>query len=371
MKKIKILEAIRQGKVGGGETHVLELSTHLDLDRFEPIVLSFTPGPMIDELNRQGIKTKVIYTEKGFDFTVWKQVSKFIEDEGIDIVHAHGTRAASNVFWAAKHTGRPLVYTVHGWSFHLDQSFPIRKMRELSEKFITSQADKTICVSVSNEHDGIERFGMKRSTVIYNAVDLHKFDTSNAQKDVRAELGIAEDKIVIGYIVRITGQKDPFTMLRAMKIVAQAAENVVLLMVGDGDLKEQAIQLTQELGIQDRVVFQHFRSDIPDVLKAIDIYCLPSLWEGFPIGILEAMAMNRVVVASPVDGNRELVENEKTGLLVEHGNPEALASKLLLLVKNPEMRHTLAFNAHEYVVSHFGINRLVDDVQKEYVQLVS
>jgi glycosyltransferase involved in cell wall biosynthesis len=165
-EKIKILEAIRQGKVGGGETHVLELCSNMDRDKYEPVVLSFTPGPMVDELNRRGIRTKVISTEKAFDFKVWKQVLDFIKEEKFQIIHAHGTRANSNVFWAAGKLNLPLVYTVHGWSFHQDQSFLVRYLRELSEKFLTRKAKINICVSKSNENDGIKLLKMKRSQVI-------------------------------------------------------------------------------------------------------------------------------------------------------------------------------------------------------------
>lgn len=369
MKRIKILETIRQGQIGGGESHVLELATHLDKSIFEPIVLSFTPGPMVDELRKRGIKVEVIYTEKAFDFRVWGKVKDFMYKEQIDIVHAHGTRANSNVFWATKKLGLPLVYTVHGWSFHIDQKFHVRKVRELSECFLTAKADKTICVSKSNEQDGIKRFNMKRSTVIYNAIDLNKFSPNNQYKKIREELGIAPEKTVVGYIVRITRQKDPFTMLRAMREVVNKSNNIVLLMVGDGNLKARAIELSKTLGIENNVIFQPFRTDIPDILNAIDIYCLPSLWEGFPIGVLEAMAMGRPVVASPVDGTKELIEDGKTGLLVGHGRTKELADALLLLHNDYGLRSLFADNAHKYVHSNFGIHRLVSEVQEVYEHL--
>lgn len=369
MKKIKILETIRQGKVGGGETHVLELTSNLDLSKFEPIVLSFTDGQMVDELKRRGIKTKVIYTEKGFDINVWKQVLQFVKDEKIDMIHAHGTRAYSNVFWAAKRLKLPMVYTVHGWSFHIDQKLHIRKFREMTERLLTHNADTTICVSKSNEQDGIKRFNMKRSTVIYNAVDFTKFDRSNTFSDLRQQIGIDASKTVIGYIVRITKQKDPFTMLQAMKLVCEQSKDIILLMVGDGDLKDEAIQLAKDLKIDDQVIFLPFRTDIPNVLNAIDIYCLPSLWEGFPIGILEAMAMGKPVVASPVDGTFEMVRNGETGILVEQQKPKELAEALLHLHHHPELRKKIIEKAFVYVTSNFGIKKMVKEVEAVYEKL--
>lgn len=369
MRKIRILEAIRQGNFGGGETHLSDLVTHMDKTEFEPVVLSFTDGAMVKELRRKGIRVKVIHTEKAFDFRVWKKIRKFIVKEKIDLIHAHGTRACSNVFWIAKRFGLPLVYTVHGWSFHIDQKPIIKNIRILIERFLTSQVDKTICVSKSNAQEGIKLFNLKRSTVIYNAVDLVKFSPKKAHADIRNELGIQQDKTVIGFIVRMTIQKDPITMLRAMERLTHYSEDTVLLMVGDGDLKQETINMAKELGIEDKVIFQPFRSDIPAVLSAIDIYCLPSLWEGFPIGILEAMAMKKLVVASPVDGTKEMIKDGKTGLLVPHSKPGELADALLLVCKDIDLRKLLAKNAFNHVHENLKIQNLVRDVQIVYKQL--
>ncbi len=369
MKRIKILESIREGNVGGRETHVLDLCTNLDKERFEPIVLSFTAGPMIDELKQRNIKTKIIHTKRAFDWTVWNEVKNFIKDEEIDIIHAHGTRANSNLFWAAKRLKLPLFYTVHGWSFHIDQKDYVRRIRELSENFLTSRSDKVICVSKSNEQDGINLFNMQRSITIHNAISLDKFNPNNKFSDIRKELGISPEKTVVGYIVRITEQKDPFTIIRALKNVLSKSDDIILLMVGDGNLKAKTIKLATELKIEKNIIFQPFRNDIPDVLNAIDIYCLPSLWEGFPIGILEAMAMKKAVIASPVDGTSEMIEDGKTGLLIPHGKPNALADAIYLLKKNSVLRDKLAAQAKTFA-QNFGIEKLVNAVQKEYANIV-
>ena len=127
-KKIRILECIRQGQVGGGESHIISLSLNLNKDLFEPIVLSFTDGPMIALLQENNIETHIIFTQKPFNILIWKQVKNLLLRKKIDIVHAHGTRANSNVFWAAKSLNIPLIYTIHGWSFHDNQKPIIKKI---------------------------------------------------------------------------------------------------------------------------------------------------------------------------------------------------------------------------------------------------
>ena len=114
--KIKVLECIRQGQIGGGESHLLSLVENLDKSRYEPVVLSFTDGPMIERLKQMNIPVHVIPTTRPFDITKWRTVKKFIEEQKVSLVHAHGTRAASNVLQAAQSLKLPLIYTIHGWS---------------------------------------------------------------------------------------------------------------------------------------------------------------------------------------------------------------------------------------------------------------
>src|SRR5215471_4460681 len=94
-KKIRVLECIRQGKIGGGESHLLNLVEYLDKSRFESVVLSFTQGPMIDRLQQMGVGTDVIYTVKPFYLTKWGKVKELLKEKKVDLIHAHGTRAAS------------------------------------------------------------------------------------------------------------------------------------------------------------------------------------------------------------------------------------------------------------------------------------
>lgn len=369
--KIRILETIRQGQVGGGETHVLDLVRKLDKDKFQVEVLSFTDGPMVEKLNSLGINTFVIKTEKPFDISIWGEVSDFISNGGYHIIHAHGTRAASNIFQAAKKLNIPMIYTVHGWSFHDNQNYLIRKLRELSESFLTKNAVKTITVSESNRTDGINKFGLERAQVIYNGIDDEKFNPVENYNDIRAEFGIPKDKTLVGYLVRMTEQKDPFTMIKAIKKVSITNKNIMFLMVGNGDLLESTKKMADELGVTDQIIFSNFRSDIPDILKAIDIYCLPSLWEGMPIGMLEAMAMGKACIATTVDGTKELVSDGINGILINPKDADMLAKQIIHLHLHPEKRITLGNNAKEYIAKNFSLNEMVSKIENLYYSVFS
>ena len=365
-RKIRVLETIRQGQVGGGETHVLDLVQALDKSRFEPVVLSFTPGPMIDRLMAMGVQTHVIKTERAFNVAKWGAVRRLLRDEKIDLVHAHGTRAQSNTFWAARRLGLPIVYTVHGWSFHPDQTPLARRSSQLTEKLLMDQADATICVSDSNYRDGREFADMARAEVIKNGINLQRFNPSLHTYNVRAELDIPSDTLLVGYIARITVQKDPLTLLRAVALLPPEL-NIKFLLVGNGDLKAEAQQLTRELKIEHKVIFTDFRQDVPDVLQALDIYCLPSLWEGLPIGVLEAMAMGKAVVASNIDSIREIIESDVNGLLVPPQDPAQLAAAIRRLAASPELRRTLGARAYQTIQAGFTAEEMTRQVERLYL----
>ncbi len=371
--KTNILHTIRQGKIGGGETHVLDLVQTLDKDRFNSAVISFTDGEMVDRLEKLGIKCYVIPTTKPFDCSVWSKVGEIATAENANIIHAHGTRACSNSFRAAKKRNIPLIYTIHGWSFHHTQPVYIRTVRELSERYLVRKSTVNIAVSDANRQEGIERLKMPHSVVVKNGVNLNKFSPEGAYKDIRRELNIPAETTLIGYIVRLTEQKDPLTFIRAIRCVTDrdGSANIRFLIVGDGDLKRQAVALADQLGVSSRIIFQDFRTDVPDILHAVDIYCLPSLWEGLPIGLLEAMAMKKTIVATPVDGTKEIVSDRENGLLVPIKDPSKLADAVIELHNDRQLARRLAENAHKDIEQKYNVLKMTKEIENVYRQVLA
>lgn len=364
-EKIKVLETIRQGKIGGGERHVIDLVERLDKTIFEPVVLAFTEGEMIDYLNNQGIRTHVIPSVKPFDFKVWKQVELLMEDESIDIVHAHGTRACSNSYQPANNLGLPLLYTIHGWSFHPGQHFIIKKLRKLTERFLLHKAYIKIFVSEDNCREAQKSFHVKDAKVVKNGIDLNKFQPGK-YPSLRHEWGLNDEDIVVGFIVRMTAQKDPLTLIKAMSLVVAENPSVKLLMVGDGDLKAKSVKMVRERKLENHIIFEGFREDVPALLESIDIYCLPSLWEGLPIGLLEAMAMEKAVIATPVNGTKEIIENHNNGMLVPVQNAEQLARAILTVAGNTTYRDKICKNARKTIEKSFNVNKMVQAIEDLY-----
>ncbi|MEC5144386.1 Glycosyltransferase involved in cell wall bisynthesis [Chitinophaga sp. 180180018-2] len=364
-----MLETIRQGKIGGGESHVLDLVATLDKQVFEPVVLSFTDGPMMEALQRMQVPAFVISSEKAFDLGVWRKVKHFIREQKIDVVHVHGTRANTNVLWAARSLGLPVVYTIHGWSFHEGLNPLAKRLRIAAEQFITRKTQMNICVSESNRQTGLQSFSTFNSIVIRNGINLNRFNPDAACPDIKTALGIPAGRTVVGYIARMTLQKDPVTMVKAFAAALKREPSLYLLMVGDGELKQAAMDMAASLGITADVRFEGFRQDVPAVLQAMDIYCLPSLWEGFPIGVLEAMAMRKAVIATDVDGTKEAVTHGVDGWLVPAEDPERLTDAIVTLATDTQLRSTLQHNAGKTINEKFNVAGMTAQIAAVYQQL--
>ena len=211
---------------------------------------------------------------------------------------------------------------------------------------------------------------MKRSQVINYGVDLDRFNAKRQLKDIRSELGIQEGKTVVGFLVRMTIQKDPFTLIKAIAEVAEVTRDIQFLFIGDGDLKQQSIDLAAKLGVSDMVTFHPFRSDIPEVLNSFDIYTLPSLWEGLPIGMLEAMAMSKAIIATPVDGSKEAIVSGENGILVPCKDHHALADAILKLHHDKALRNGFGKAARKTVEERFDLKMMIQNNEVLYHSLL-
>jgi glycosyltransferase involved in cell wall biosynthesis len=369
-KKIRVLECIRQGQIGGGETHLLSLVENIDRTKYEPIVLSFTDGPMITKLADMNISTHIIHTERPFDISVWKKVRTLILIEKIELIHCHGTRAVSNVFRAAKSLKIPLIYSIHGWSFHEDQHPLVKKIRIWGEKFLTSVTSRNIAVSESSRASGKSHMPSFKASVIQYGINQKKFDPDLQFKNIRGEINLDSSALLILFVARFTKQKQPLSMIRAFADALRQQPKLHLLMVGDGDEKKEALELVSQLSIESRVHFLPFRNDVPDVLAAADIFVLPSLWEGLPIGLLEAMSMGKPVIATNVDGTKEVITNGQNGLLIETQDLVANLSRAIVkLAESESLRDQLSKNVLQTIKADFNAESMTRKIEKIYEDL--
>jgi glycosyltransferase involved in cell wall biosynthesis len=366
---IRILETIRQGSVGGGETYLFNLVTRLDRNTFAPEVLSFTDGELIADLQNAGIPVHIIPTEKPFDIRMYPKVMQLVSRGKFDLIHYHGTRAATNTLIPARLSGKKTIYTVHGWSFHTGTSATVQRARQFAETLLVKFTDRVICGSQGDVSLGQRACGLKSYRLIRNSIDSNRFHPEMPVENLRPGFGLEPNAPVITFMARMTMQKDPLTFLRAAAILKNRFPQARFCLFGDGDLNADVDQQIKMLGLSDSVLRSSFRRDVAAVLKMTDIFVLPSLWEVIPLGLLEAMSMAVACIATDIPGTTEALINKENGRLFPVGDESALAEAITLFIEDSALRQRLGAAARETVKNRFSLDRLVRENEALYEEL--
>jgi glycosyltransferase involved in cell wall biosynthesis len=283
-----------------------------------------------------------------------------------DVIHTHmyradivGTRAALSL--DASGVRRPyIISTVHSSRVRSHED------RELLRR-LTPEMDQLIAVSKSIERKIVDEHRTGAPVrLIYNGVDLQRYDHQDPCCTLRDEYGMELGSQIVGVVARLEPEKGHQTLIEAWPHVLREVPDAYLLIVGEGSRRDFLEQLAAAHKVAHRVVFTGRRDDIPAVTAALDVAVLPSWREAQGLSILEAMALSRPVVASDVGGIPEMIEDGVTGLLVEHDNPVALAAALVRLLKDHAYADTLARAGHDLVHDRFCIELMVKAIEEIY-----
>ena len=370
-KPINVLHVIRQGKVGGGESYVMDLTQNLNNAKFTSTVLAFTPGEMVQRLQKLGVDVHVI--EVKFPGSKHGAVKRLIKERNIDIIHAHGTKAGLFMLLIRLFSKLPFIYTIHGFSYHEGQSKLSYWLRQQFEKLLNMAAHKTILGSYANCHQGRQELALENTTVIQNAISLDRLreKEANAQPLSREELGIPAAAFLVTYLARVTLQKNPEVLMEAFAKLLKNVPSAYLLMVGDGELLDTCKALAKQYGYEDKVHFAGQQTDVSAYLNLADVYVLPSLWEVLSLSLMEAMALAVPCVASDIDSNKELIKEGENGYLFKLGDAVSLSQTLTKVYAQPEERKLMAQAGKDLIVQHFTFERIGVMHQSLYQQIIN
>ena len=278
-----------------------------------------------------------------------------------DIIHAHNQTSLHYAALGKRLSGAQVVMTNHGQGTGSTRS-------SSAQEWNATDAIVTVSRAVAETMD-LARLGCKVTT-IYNGVSASMATTNRA--DVRQALGIPPDRVVGMLAARIDGLKGHDTLLRALARLRTGAAPITFLIAGDGAERTSTERLAAELGITaDSVRFLGFRDDIPDLLAASDLFVLPSLTEGLPLSVLEAMSHRLPIVATRVGGVPELVTHEVDGLLVPAKDEIALAEALANLIDDPEKRRIFGEAGYRRALADFSFKNMNDAYLQLYCRLIS
>ncbi len=367
-ERIRVVELLATGTNGGAQEHVLNLVTRIDRDRYDLSVCALSSGSAVRRLEREGIEVCAI--DALDNAAAVEAVAAHLVATRADVIHNHMYRAeivGTQAAWRVAEAGLPrpyIVSTVHSSRIRSDED------RALIRR-LTPRMDHLIAVSTSMAHkiEVEERVGAP-VTLIYNGIDLERYDQQLPCCTLREEYGLPPEGPMVGVVARLEPEKGHPTLLDAWPGVLAEFPSATLLIIGEGSRREALEAQVEGLGIGGSVVFTGRRDDVPAVTKALDVAVLPSYREAQGLTILEAMALSRPVVASNVGGIPEMIEDGVTGLLVPPHDPAALAGAVLRLLRDHPLADTLGRAGHDLVHERFCVQLMARAVETIYDEAV-
>jgi glycosyltransferase involved in cell wall biosynthesis len=245
----------------------------------------------------------------------------------------------------------------------------VRKLLILLERVTAGVTDKLIAVSGENVRKGLaNRIGKQgQYVVIHSGIKIRAFSEVNVDFDgKRREIGIEKGDPVVGMIACFKPQKAPLNFIRLAKRVCSVCPKAKFVLVGDGELRPKIEKLIGELNLKNQVILTGWRRDISELIHIFDILVLTSLWEGLPRVVLEAEAAGKPIVATNVDGAKEVIIDEVNGFLVEPDNLDGLAERVIWLIENRDQAEKMGQKGRTTVSAAFDIDRMVQDIEKLY-----
>ena len=372
MRQRRVLYVANATKIGGGNRVLMDLMCGLDSSRYTPIVVSPDIGPLTDWATKHGLRHFVCQSGD-WDGAAGlarrsAQLLNIVMKTRASIVHASAPtcyRALGVAAWAAR-----AVRVCH-------LGFPPER-GEIERSFLAGP-DAVVGCYEGQAHDLAQRIlrvtPRCRVRGIPNGVDTDRFAPGGVddldEECVRLRAGASAVVAILGHISDVKGYP---TFIEAAARIVQDRSDTRFLAIGgetvqDGDRKALEGRI-RELGLQDRFQFVGFRSDVPKLLRAVDVVALPSTQEGFPLAVLEAMACGKPVIATAVGGVAEAIDDGVTGLLIQPGRPEMLASALLQLLNDPPARTQMGHQARARVERLFSARIFAQRVQALYDELL-
>jgi glycosyltransferase involved in cell wall biosynthesis len=370
-RRLRVLWLIKGLGPGGAERLLVSAAGHVDMDRFDVEAAYLLPWKdhLVPELEAAGVRTTCLPTVRSWDPRWVRGLRRFLRDRRSDVVHAHlpyaaiGARAA--VRWLRPH--RPaLVYTEHNtW----DRYHPATRWANAATFGWNDAAiavSEGVAASMGRPHRG-----WPSVHVIPNGVDVDTLRREALDRDTaRKELGIPGDRPVVGTVGGLMPKKGHRVLVMAAREVAVRHPDALFVFVGLPVDPEPIRRQIAEAGLDDRVVLAGYVPRAASLMPAFDVFCLPSLFEGMPVSLLEAMSLGLASVATSAGGVPEVVADGRDALVVRPGNAGALASALDRLLADPALRDRLGAGAST-TAARFGMAGMVRRVEEVYEEAVT
>ena len=370
MKRLKVLQVIGGGEIGGAERHLLTLMRLMDRERFTPELLCLCKGPFAGLCREEGITTHEVVMRHKLDLATVAPIRRLIREQNIDIVHTHGVRANLVARMAGRAENVPVATTFHSvLRYDYSSSAEALVARALT-RLTNNRTDTFIAISGAIKEDLVSMgVSPQRIQVIYNGLDVSLLTPGDSPDIVRENLGITPGQRVVAMVGRLHVVKGHIFLLQAAQRIITQHDNVVFLLVGEGPERRTIERTIRELGLEDKVVMTGFYPNMSELYPIMDMLCLPSLMEGMGLVLLEAMYFGVPVVATQVGGIPEVIIDGESGLLVDPGNSEALTMAITWLLDSPDLQRQLIEGGRRRA-GEFTVENMVRHTEQVYTDLI-
>jgi glycosyltransferase involved in cell wall biosynthesis len=372
-RRIRVLHLITSLERGGAENHLLALMTHANRAdvEFETAVLC-GEGELVPTFRAAGIPVHLLRARSRFDPLALGRLVRLVRERRYDVIHSHLFRADIYGGLAVGQVGQPRPFLVS--TRHNDDRFFLNPFIGIVHYLLSARQDLIIAISDHVAHFTIAR-GVRhpgRVRRVYHG--LRPPDTAVLERAGRRireeELGVGPHEFLVGNVGRLAPQKGQRHLIEAMPLLLERVPTAHAVIAGGGDLEAYLRGLAEDLEVQQRVHVLGPRQDVPALMHALDVFAMPSIWEGFGLVLLEAMAAGKPIVASRTATIPEVVLDGETGVLVPPGDAVALADALAGLADAPDLARRLGEAGRERLQKHFSIEKMVGDTETLYRELL-
>jgi len=368
---VKVLHIIDSQGIYGAEMVLLNLMREQEQMGLNPILGSI--GDLIDpeipleiEALRRGLKVARFRMTRGYNLSGSLRIVRFAINQKIDLFHSHGYKGNILLGSLPRRLRKiPIISTLHGWT-------SIKKISKIwlydcLDKICLRRIDAVVRVTSVNSGTWNSRIlkGLK-TFVVENGIPLLPFDVESVIRKDPLTVEFCRNVFVIGSIGRLSEEKGITQLIQAMHLLSAKKEDYKAVIIGEGPQRGKLENMMKRTGLSHRVMLTGYREKAFQYLPLFDVFVLPSITEGLPITILEAMQAGIPIVASPVGGVSQVLRNGQYGTLVEPGNPDALAGAISYLRQNPDTAREMAQRAKEFALVRYSSRRMAEDYHEVY-----
>ncbi|SKA79908.1 Glycosyltransferase involved in cell wall bisynthesis [Caloramator quimbayensis] len=367
-----VLHIISGGEVGGSKNHLLSIVKNMDESKIKNIVICFIKGSLYEEAVKIGIDIRLIEQNKRFDLSILKDIQKICIREKVDIINCHGGRANFIGYFLMKKYAAKYVTTIHSdYKDDYRGNFYKTLIYSNINRFVLRSFNYYITVSEDFKGMLIKRgFNKEKIFVVYNGIDFNKPIPELNRDDIIRKYNIPFSSHYVTMVARLHPVKGHKVFLKACSLVLKSFKDVVFILVGDGNIKEELIQYAKELGIFDKIIFAGFQK--PDEFIYIsDFTVLASYSESFPLSILESALYKKTVISTDVGGISKLIEDRVNGYLIKIGDYETLSMKILSLLNDKEESQNYGNKLYYKASQNFSIEKLCNKYEEIYLSMIN